>query len=102
MFNLIKIVRFNMQTASVAQWLEHWSCKPGVESSILSRGSEIFFIQHHLVQFQIIKIVRFNMEIAFVAQWLEHWFRKAGVKSSILSRGWPVFFYSKSFISCLT
>ena len=24
--------------ASVAQWLEHWSCKPGVESSNLSRG----------------------------------------------------------------
>ena len=25
--------------ASIAQWLEHWSCKPGVESSILSGGS---------------------------------------------------------------
>ncbi len=24
--------------ASVAQWLEHWSSKPGVESSILSGG----------------------------------------------------------------
>ena len=24
--------------ASVAQWLEHWSCKPGVESSNLSEG----------------------------------------------------------------
>ena len=53
MFNLIKIVRLNMQTASVAQWLEHWSRKPGVESSILSRGSEVFFIQHHLVHVQI-------------------------------------------------
>ena len=25
-------------SASLAQWLEHWSCKPGVESSNLSRG----------------------------------------------------------------
>ena len=24
--------------AFVAQWLEHWSCKPGVESSNLSEG----------------------------------------------------------------
>ena len=28
--------------ASVAQWLEHWSCKPGVESSNLSRGFLFF------------------------------------------------------------
>ena len=28
--------------ASVAQWLEHWFRKPGVESSILSRGSSHF------------------------------------------------------------
>ena len=26
-------------SASIAQWLEHWSCKPGVGSSNLSRGS---------------------------------------------------------------
>ena len=25
-------------TASIAQWLEHWSCKPGVVSSILTGG----------------------------------------------------------------
>ena len=25
-------------SASIAQWLEHWSCKPGVLSSNLSRG----------------------------------------------------------------
>ncbi len=28
--------------ASVAQWLEHWSSKPGVESSILSGGRCLF------------------------------------------------------------
>ena len=27
------------QEASIAQWLEHWSCKPGVRSSILCGGS---------------------------------------------------------------
>ena len=25
--------------AFVAQWIEHWSSKPGVESSILSKGN---------------------------------------------------------------
>ena len=29
-------------SASLAQWLEHWSCKPGVESSNLSRGYSCF------------------------------------------------------------
>ena len=29
--------------ASIAQWLEHWSCKPGVESSILSGGYFHFY-----------------------------------------------------------
>ena len=32
-----------MQAASVAQWLEHWSCKPGVGSSNLPRGCELLF-----------------------------------------------------------
>ena len=27
-----------INTASIAQWLEHWSCKPGVVSSILTGG----------------------------------------------------------------
>ena len=30
-------------SASLAQWLEHWSCKPVVESSNLSRGCKGFF-----------------------------------------------------------
>ena len=30
--------------ASIAQGLEHWSCKPGVESSNLSGGKTYFFI----------------------------------------------------------
>ena len=30
-------------SASLAQWLEHWSCKPGVESSNLSRGCKNCF-----------------------------------------------------------
>ena len=31
-------------SASLAQWLEHWSCKPVVESSNLSRGCKGFFL----------------------------------------------------------
>ena len=30
--------------ASIAQWLEHWSCKPGVVSSILTGGWLRFWI----------------------------------------------------------
>lgn len=33
--------------AFVAQWLEHWSCKPGVESSNLSEGFLLFTSCHH-------------------------------------------------------
>ena len=33
----------------IAQWLEHWSCKPGVLSSILSGAWETFFIYQHIV-----------------------------------------------------
>ena len=29
--------------ASIAQWLEHWSCKPGVVSSILTGGYIVEF-----------------------------------------------------------
>ena len=28
----------------LAQWLEHWSYKPGVESSYLSRGCKVLFL----------------------------------------------------------
>ena len=28
--------------ASIAQWLEHWSCKPGVVSSILTGGLHFY------------------------------------------------------------
>ena len=35
-------------SASLAQWLEHWSCKPGVESSNLSRGCKLSFLSYSL------------------------------------------------------
>ena len=36
---IIKLIFYNkILSASLAQWLEHWSCKPGGESSNLSRG----------------------------------------------------------------
>ena len=34
----IALYSFHHCRAFVAQWLEHWSCKPGVESSNLSEG----------------------------------------------------------------
>ena len=30
----------SLRNASIAQWIEHWSRKPGVVSSILTGGSE--------------------------------------------------------------
>ena len=41
---LFVLALFNTSvSASLAQWLEHWSCKPGVESSNLSRGCKSCF-----------------------------------------------------------
>ena len=39
---------FLTTAASLAQWLEHWSCKPGVESSNLSRGLLSFLFPFQL------------------------------------------------------
>ncbi|GIX75430.1 hypothetical protein CDAR_612041 [Caerostris darwini] len=52
------------QQAIIAQWLEHWSRKPGV-------------------------MVRYGgfTQQAIIAQWLEHWSRKPGVVSSTLTDG---------------
>ena len=38
-----KLLLWGVLSASIAQRLEHWSCKPGVESSNLS-GGFLFFI----------------------------------------------------------
>ena len=57
-------------TASVAQWLEHWSCKPGVESSILSRGflqSAIYFDFHYKYWFY------FNIHISYETNYSTLW-----------------------------
>lgn len=42
---LTKILDSFQACALLAQWLEHWSCKPGVNSSILLRGNQFFFLQ---------------------------------------------------------
>jgi hypothetical protein len=36
--------RTKKKQARVAQWLEHWSSKPGVDSSILSSGIKYFIL----------------------------------------------------------
>ena len=82
-----------MQTASVAQWLQHCSRKPKVESSILSKGSKIFLkFKVNKIIFKLVKTLHLNVRTASVAQWLEHWSSKPGVESSILSRGSHFFF----------
>ena len=47
-FLIVKYNKLNFSSrgcrASLAQWLEHWSCKPGVESSNLSGGCWKFLI----------------------------------------------------------
>ena len=47
------------EVASVAQWLEHWSCKPGVESSNLSGGFAFCF------PFRPNEILHLNHSISF-------------------------------------
>ena len=106
--------------ALVAQWLEHWSCKPGVESSILFWGilfSDMFFevVKHiyaetffflHLIanNLQMFWYVCIEISTALVAQWLEHWSCKPGVKSSILFWGilfGLLYFYVINHHECL-
>ena len=85
--------------ASIAQWLKHWFCKPGVEGSTPSQGWQgisfafifglVTFFAHpewngicdrfgSLTPFMVVSL----------AQWLEHWSRKPGVEGSTPSRGW--------------
>ena len=37
--NVPELEKGRWQAGSIAQWLEHWSCKPGVASSILAGAS---------------------------------------------------------------
>ena len=52
------------QQAFVAQWLEHWSCKPGVESSNLSGGSNFSFICFYR-RAEIAFVLPFHMRVYF-------------------------------------
>ena len=53
-------------SASLAQWLEHWSCKPGVESSSLSRGCRQFFFLSLLIAKLIFFFFRWFIHRLFV------------------------------------
>src|SRR4029434_8568100 len=100
--------------AASAQWLEHWSCKPGVVSSILTGAYALqFYGNHHLnncALFQPLRLVGGKSALlwnhinsgtpdfrglklqhsGFIAQWLEHWSSKPGVVSSILIGACPL------------
>ena len=49
------------QLASVAQGLEHWSCKPGVKSSNLFGGCVPFF--NTLIFFMLIEVAYFVLQL---------------------------------------
>ena len=77
--------------AYVALWLEHWSCKPGVESLILSGGFQFFIFIFYLKCADSTNSTTQMTITGSVAQWLEHWSTKPGVESSIISRGFSLF-----------
>ena len=84
--------------ASVAQWLEHWFRKPGVESSILSGGFKKYFLSPYFFWIATDVNSATQMHItASVAQWLEHWFSKPGVESSLSPKAFHFFFFFTSF-----
>ena len=72
--------------ASIAQWIEHWSRKPGVVSSILTGGSAFAF-DTFANSLNIAGRSQLSVIAASIAQWLEHWSCKPGVVSSILTGG---------------
>ena len=41
----IRLMCLQDRVAAIAQWLEHWSCKPGVVSSNLTSGLHFEFMQ---------------------------------------------------------
>src|SRR4029434_5446266 len=104
----------------IAQWQEHWSCKPGVVSSILTGacalrcsftatitcktvpdlkprsrlvGGKRCLLWHHINS----GTPDFGSQklqlCGFIAQWLEHWSSKPGVVSSILTGACALQFY---------
>ncbi|GIZ03872.1 hypothetical protein CEXT_376971 [Caerostris extrusa] len=105
------------QQAIIAQWLEHWSRKPGVVSSTLTMAcvsAGIWFKGIYLFVFLLLCVddkvwrllshhsfwlehwsrkpgvmIRYGgfTQQAIIAQWLEHWSRKPGVVSSTLTDG---------------
>ena len=101
------------KVASLAQWLEHWSRKPGVEGSTPSRGLQksfwIRFRSDHNFRTPTLHgeisegFGRMTpSKVASLAQWSEHWSRKPGVEGSTPSRGlqksfWIRFRFDHSF-----
>ena len=49
--------RLTVDWASIAQWLEHWSCKPGVGSSILPGGLSALVVLDEVIFSNFIKMV---------------------------------------------
>ena len=64
LLNLKECQLLVLLSASIAQWLEHWSCKPGVVSSILTGGLDknLFFSTKYCI-FSQLRLKRYFHQI---------------------------------------
>ena len=68
-------------SASLAQWLEHWSRKPGVESSNLSRGCRQFFFVPLLIA-KLISLSLFSLIYSSIVRWFFNHFVRSFIYSA--------------------
>ena len=90
-------------TASLAQWLEHWSCKPGVESSSLSRGWRQFFFLSLLIAKLIFFFFRWFIHRLFVdfsVSSFVHWLIQRAIRFIYLVK-LSLFTVLSRFVLCL-
>ena len=82
-------------TASVAQWLEHWSCKPGVASSILAGGYfDLYFYSVNVTLGKIRDIGAYK----FSTEQLEYLLRRCAVIPAMLQAEFHPYLYRKSLV----
>src|SRR4029434_4786209 len=113
----------------IAQWLEHWSCKPGVVSSILTGACSLRTSFTASITSTTVPDLKPRSSLVggkrsllwnhinsgtpdfgsqklqlcgFIAQWQEHWSRKPGVVSSILTGACGLHCSFMATITCKT
>ena len=68
----------------IAQWLERWSCKPEVMSSVLIDDKMLMIFYKVLWWMHQLMMLMQTYWCVILAQWLERWSFKPEVMSSIL------------------